>query len=278
MPCLSTLFLYCPWFPFLSLPSCSSLPFRSVGALLTRSHLRFTPRRGLPLGRVSSSLASLHSSFARLHTPIDLSLCLHPPASLPLLLQSVVPYCYFLSSRGLSFLPPACCRSPSCIRCPYCFTICYFPRGASLHSLLLSFLLRLLPAVPHGSSFLLVDLLLLPPRSWAGFHREFLTYWVPSLTLWLFPVRFLCLLGFPSVRPSHGPLLGLARLCPCVLLFPLLCDSVESQFLCDGVLPTGRVSAVGGFVHSFSWFRFLSASLGVLSHLFRFLSFLLFVV
>ena len=110
------------------------------------------------------------------------------------------------------------------------------------------------------------------------FLGNFFTCWVPYLSLWLFPVSFLRLLGFPSVHPPHAPLLCLSRLCPCVLLFPLLYDSVESQFLRDGVLPPGRVSAVGGFVHSFSWFRFLSASLGVLSHLFRFLSFLLLVV
>ena len=79
-------------YPSSLFPSCSSLPFRSLDALLTRSHLRFTPRRGLPLGRVSSCLASLHSSFARLRTPIDLSLCLHPPATLPLIFQSAVPY------------------------------------------------------------------------------------------------------------------------------------------------------------------------------------------
>ena len=98
------LFIYCPWFTFLSLSFrfVTSLP--SLGTLLTRSHLRFTPRRGLPLGRVRSCLASLHSSFASLRTPIDLSLCLHPPGSLPLLLQSAVHYLYFLSSRGFSFL------------------------------------------------------------------------------------------------------------------------------------------------------------------------------
>ena len=36
-----------PWFPFLS-------SFSSLGALPTRSNLRYTTRRGLPLGRVSS--------------------------------------------------------------------------------------------------------------------------------------------------------------------------------------------------------------------------------
>ena len=170
LPCFSTLFLYCPWFPFRFVTSLSFFG-RSSDSVASPFH---SAMGGLPLGRVRSCLASLHSLFVSLHTPIDLSLCLHPPASLPLLLQSAVPYCYFLSSRGFSFFPPAC-RSPSCVRCPSRFTICYFPRGASLRSLLLSFLLRLLPAVPNGSSILLVDLLLLPTRSWAGFHREFLS-------------------------------------------------------------------------------------------------------
>ena len=118
----------------LGLPSSLSLSFRfvtslhSLVALLTRSHLRFTPRRGLPLGRVCSCLASFHSSFASLRRPIDLSLCLHPLGSLPLLLQSAVHYLYyFLSSRGFSFLPLACSWSPSCVRCPSRFPICYFP-------------------------------------------------------------------------------------------------------------------------------------------------------
>ena len=92
LPGFSTLFIYCPWFTFLSLSFRFVTSLHSLGALLTRSHLRFTPRRGLPLGRVRSCLASLHSSFASLRTPIDPSLCLHPPASLPLLLQSVNSY------------------------------------------------------------------------------------------------------------------------------------------------------------------------------------------
>ena len=138
----SLILLSMVYFPLF--PSGSSLPFSSLGALLTRSTLRFTPRRGLPLGRIRSCLASLHSSFASLSLPIDLSLCLHSPASLPPLLQSAVPYCYFLSSRGFSLLPPACSQSQSCVRCLSRFTICYFPRGASLRSLLLSSFLQLL--------------------------------------------------------------------------------------------------------------------------------------
>ena len=67
--------------------------------------------------------------------------------------------------------------------------------------------------------------------------------------------------GFPSVRPPRTLLLDLFQICPCFLLVHLLLDSVESQFLRDGVLPTGRVSSVGGFLPSFSWFRFLSLGL-----------------
>ena len=93
---LAWLFPALPLLSLVYLPHSLSFRFvtslHSLGALLTRSHLRFPPRRGLPLGRVRSCLASLHSSFASLRTPSDLSLCLHPPTSLPLLLQSVVRY------------------------------------------------------------------------------------------------------------------------------------------------------------------------------------------
>ena len=55
------------WFPCPASPSLVSIPLSflqvvsscpSLGALLTRSNLRYTPRRGLPLGRVSFWLAS----------------------------------------------------------------------------------------------------------------------------------------------------------------------------------------------------------------------------
>ena len=224
-----TLFIYCPWFTFLSL----SFRFVTSPSFFRRSSdsvaSPFHSATGSPFGPspfLFSIFAaeSLHSSFTSLRPPIDLSLCLHPPASLPPLLQSAVPYCYFLSSRGFSFLPPACSQSPSCVRCPSRFTICYFPRGASLRSLLLSSFLRFLRGLLSFwwtfSSFLLGLGLV--------FIGNFFTYWVPYLSLGLFPVSFLRLLGFPSVRPPLAPLLGLARFCPCVLLFPLLCDSVES--------------------------------------------------
>ena len=58
-----------------------------------------------------------------------------------------------------------------------------------------------------------------------------------------FPVGFLAfrfgsslfllrLLGFPSVCPPLAPLLGLARLCPYVLLFALRAESLLSVFSC----------------------------------------------
>ena len=55
------------WFPCSASPSLVCIPlsflqvvssFPSLGALLTRSNLRYTTRRGLPLGRVSYWLAS----------------------------------------------------------------------------------------------------------------------------------------------------------------------------------------------------------------------------
>ena len=135
--------------------------------------------------------------------------------------------------------------------------------GFSFVSLLLSFLLPLLPVVPRGSSpfggpfptALLVMAL--------AFFGGFSSYWVASISLLAIPCSFTppLLLGFPSMRPPHTPLLGPFRICPCIILVPLLRDSVESQFLRDGVLPKGPVSSVGGFVLSFSWLRFLSASL-----------------
>ena len=84
------------------------------------------------------------------------------------------------------------------------------------------------------------------------------------------PYWFLRLLGsLPCVLRLllFWPSLGYVTTFFC---FSLLCDLVESQFLRDGVLPPGRVSAVGVFAHSFSWFHFLSTSLGVLSRLLHF--------
>ena len=60
-------------FPSSFFPSCSSLPFRSLGALLTRSHLRFPPRQGSPFGLSQClfglfALLLVRSSFAHLST------------------------------------------------------------------------------------------------------------------------------------------------------------------------------------------------------------------
>ena len=76
-------------------------------------------------------------------------------------------------------------------------------RGFPFVSLLLSFLLPLLPEIPRGSSFLLVALFLLPCRSWRWLSGGvFSAYRVASLSLWLFLVRFLylsCLGSLPCV-------------------------------------------------------------------------------
>ena len=87
--------------------------------------------------------------------------------------------------------------------------------------------------------------------------------WVPSLSLRLLPfvfsscwVSLLCVLPLPLFWPSLG-------FFATFFCFSLLCASVESQFLRYGVLPPGRVSSVGVFVHSFPWCLFLSTSLGV---------------
>ena len=106
------------WFPCSASPSLVYIPlsflqvvssFPSLGALLTRSNLRYTTRRGLPLGRVSYWLASWHFI--------------------------VVP-------------------------------------------------------IPHGSPLLLVALLLITPRSCAGFSWCLISCWVPSLSLGLLRVVF----------------------------------------------------------------------------------------
>ena len=52
----------------------------------------FPSATGSPFGLSQFFFRLLHSSFAGLRTPSDLSVCLHPPTSLPLLLQSVVYY------------------------------------------------------------------------------------------------------------------------------------------------------------------------------------------
>ena len=64
---------------------------------------------------------------------------------------------------------------------------------------------------------------------------------------------FLRLLSVPSVCPPLALILALARVSHYFCFFPPGA-SVESQFLRDGVLPPGRVSSVGVFVHSFPWF------------------------
>ena len=236
-------------FPSSLFPSCSSLLFHSLGAILTRSHLRFTPRRSPPFGpsqflfglfalflvRLSSHtyrplyvciLLLLFRSFYSLRSLIDTS---HRLGGFPSILRLVVSLLLAFAVHTVSLFATSLAGLPFV---PSCSLFCF--------SSFLWFLMGLLSFWWTFSSFLLGHGL--------AFMGNFSTYRVHSLSLWLFPVRFLRLLGFPSVHPPHAPLLGLSRICHCVLLFPLLRDSVESQFLRDGVLPTGRVSSVGGFV------------------------------
>ena len=108
-----------------------------------------------------------------------------------------------------------------------------------------------------------MTILLLTLRSCAGFLGDSFSGWFPCLALWLFPVGFsACGVSLPCVLCSllFWPSLGFSH---SILLWSLLCDLVESQFLRDGVLPSGRVSSVGVFVGFFPWFPFLSPSLGV---------------
>ena len=79
---------------FPSLSPLLELPLALDGlSLLTRSNLRFPPRRGPPFGPSHLmfglfALLLVRLSFA--HPTVALSLCLHPTASLPLLFQSAV--------------------------------------------------------------------------------------------------------------------------------------------------------------------------------------------
>ena len=74
------------------------------------------------------------------------------------------------------------------------------------------------------------------------------------------------------MRPPLAPLLSLARLCPCVLLFYLLGDSVKSQFLRDRVLPPGcrcfrAFILMVSLLVRFSWCPFSSVPISLLPSL-----------
>ena len=93
---LPSLWLFLPTGLVSSLPLSPvlKLPLALVGLfLLTRSHLRFFSATGSSLWAESVPVWPLCTSSRSLvfHPPVDFSLCLHPPASIPLLLQSAVP-------------------------------------------------------------------------------------------------------------------------------------------------------------------------------------------
>ena len=161
---------------FLSRGLVSSLPLSPVLelplaleglSLLTRSISGSLHDGVLPLGRVSSSLASLHSSFA----------CLSPTCRTFSMSASSCFYTTPFPVCGPSlkiiivlgvFLPtPSCCKSPSWVRCQCRFAICCFPRQAfPLFPSCSLFCFRSFLRFLMGLLLLLVDLFLLPCRSW----------------------------------------------------------------------------------------------------------------
>ena len=66
-----------------------------------------------------------------------------------------------------------------------------------------------------------------------------------ALVLRAFPRLLVSCLWVSDALPPWSLLLVLFMLWPCVVLVHLLRNSVESQFLCDGVLPLGRVISYG---------------------------------
>ena len=168
---------------------------------------------GSLFGRVSSCLASLHSSFASLRTPIDLSSI----GILLLLFRSFYSLRSLIdTSYRLGGFPPFLHLVVGLRLAFAVHTVSYlllpsrgfpsFPLALFCFASFLRCLMGLLSFWWTFSSFLLSHGL--------AFMGNFSTYRVPSLSLWFFPVRFLPLLGFPFVRPPHAPLLGLPRLCP----------------------------------------------------------------
>ena len=154
----------------------------------------------LPLGRVSSCLASLHSSFACL-SPTCRSFSMSASSYF---YTAPFPVCgpswVILIILGVFLPPPSCCKSPSWVRCQCRFAICCFPRGA-------------LPSVPSCSLFcfrsflrflvglllLLVALFLLPCRSWRWLS------WGVSLPIGLLHFRFGSSLFVTSSSPVGVP-------------------------------------------------------------------------
>ena len=213
------------------------------------------------------------------HPPVDFSLCLYPPASILVLLQSAVPRGCFLSSGG--FPSSSVLLSVSFLgSLSLPFRLLLLPsRDFPFVSLLLSFLFPLLPEVPCGSSFLLVALFLLPCQSWRWLSWGVFYYRVTSLSLWLFPVRFLHLSCWGSLPYVLRVLLFFVSIgyVPAFFWFPsFVTRSNLGSFATGSSLRAESPLSVVSFLlsHGFASCLLLFS---VLSLLFSFLSFLLLV-
>ena len=247
-PYLSTLFPKYPWFNFLFL-YLLFVPYFCLGALLLRSHLRFPLRQGPPFGpsQFLFPFLALFPGSLSFGVSASVSFCSSSSSSCPVWVLFLSGFLFFdhvlLLFRGS--LVWHWVSVSSLLSLP-------FFEGCRLRLLLFS--------VSAYLQLCLAGVLLL----WWLLPTLFLSFrsllsWpsvcLPSLSLDLFfcsgPLPLpsyprLLSLWVPDVLLPWSLLLVLLRPWPCVVLVPLLRNSVESQFLRDGVLPLGRVISCGG--------------------------------
>ena len=233
----------------------SPFSFRSLGALLPLLNLRSLRDGVCPLGRVSSLLGFLHSfSFIVPRMPFGalglVVFCFSPFRSLVF----VPLFRWVFSSWGSVLL---LFWGFSRLRFGLCaffvllwFSLAVFRVGPSpalsLFSLFFQGFFAVVVLFWSPFTFLPVSLLSLPwkvPISLASVLFR-MSFWVPVWLLRSFPHRFLCFRCLACVLIGRYFLssFGFGLL---YVLLRLLCDSVESKFLRDGILPLGRVCSVG---------------------------------
>ena len=250
----------CSWltFPFHSCSLGSMVPLPLFIGWFSfsspRSNLWFPPRRSPPFGP---------SQFPWVLTVLFQCVCpLHAWGRLcvgPLLLLSFSSSCLGPLFRWVFYAWVPCSSSSvvllSGLR-SWCLIFLWSSlAGVALVRLFYSLLgLRFLPPVPHGCCFpWLAVAYLLAVLAFPAFLAICLSLASVSFDLVVYSgASLLCLcpcpcLWVPSVRPPRSLLLVLLRLQPCVVLVHLR-NSVESQFLRDGVLPLGRVLSYGCFL------------------------------
>ena len=171
---------------------------------------------------------------------------------------------WVFSSFGGSFLLLLVCGSPSGVRCQCLIHPLMILRSGVFPWFAFCSLLGspFFAAVPQLSSFSFcwpftpfLSVVALPSLGGRSLYRGFTLALAFALLVgssFLGLIAFCCS-GLPSVRPPRPPLLGLLRFWPCVLLVRLLRVSAVSQFLRDGVLPSGRVCSVGSSSAYLSW-------------------------